>query len=570
MTTDTTMTSATATFAKPAPDLATLTQVLEDHFGDGVVFDEKKDDTLFATIGKKDLVEAVRFLKDEVGARFVISAAVDHRQDMGVFEVVNWFALDDAKTLLSLRAKVDPADPHVESITPLIAGADWSEREMYDMLGVIPDGHPDPRRLVLPDDWPADLHPLRRDVPHDINPPPVDDQKVVIKDGPEGTSRVAVGPFYPTLEEPVFFNLFVDGEDVIDMDYRGFYSHRGIEKLGDTVLTYNQVPFLAERICGICGFVHSCAYCQAVEKAVGIEVPARGRYIRTITLELERIHSHLLWIGLACHFIGFDTLFMQAWRIREPIMWLCEQVTGHRKTYGANIVGGVRRDITDDLVPKILDAMDEVEKETKAAVDAILHDKSLLMRLEKTGILTEEKAKDYCVVGPTARGSGLAIDARADHPYAAYDEMPLKVAVYPECDNWARTRVRIDETLNAIEIVRHAAKSLPAGPIKAEVGDITPGKRAMSAVEAPRGEVVHYVETGEGNRPYRWRVRAPTYMNLQAIPAVLENQKLADAPISIGSIDPCFSCTERMLVTDVRTGSIQELSRRELEARGRS
>ncbi len=544
---------------------ATIVETLKAGANGHLKIDETTGDTVFATVAGEGLKDLVRYALEEMGARFLISSATDHRLDQGVFEVVNWFALDAQKKRLALRTKVDPTDPSIESITSLIPGAAWTEREMRDMLGIEPIGHPDPRRLILPDDWPANLHPLRRDVPYDVNPEAVDDQAYETMKPPEGTSRVQVGPFFPTLEEPVFFNLFVDGEDIVDMDYRGFYSHRGIEKLADSVLTYDQIPFLAERICGICGFVHSTSYAQAVEKAVGIEVPRRGRYIRSIVLELERIHSHLLWIGLACHFIGFDTLFMQSWRIREPVMWLCEQVTGHRKTYGANIVGGVRRDIPNELHPKILDVLGTVEKELTAAVDAILHDKSLLMRLEGTGILTPEAARAYCTVGPTARGSGLAIDTRVDHPYAAYDELPVRACVYPEGDNWARTRVRIDETFNAIEIVRAAIQNMPDGPTRAEVGEIPSGKRAMSGVEAARGEVIHHVETGP-SRPFRWRVRAPSYTNLQAIPAMLEDQKLADAPITIGSIDPCFSCTERMMVTNVKSGKSRVLTRKEIEA----
>lgn len=529
-----------------------------------VAIDGSADGTIFATVDREGLLDAVRFLHETMGARFLISAGVDHRTDQGVFELVNWFAFDPERKLLLLRTEIDPADPRVDSITPIIPGAGWSEREMRDMLGVVPEGHPDPRRLVLPDDWPDDLYPLRRDVPFDVDPPAVEGNEARHKKAPEGTTRVPVGPFFPTLEEPVLFNLYVDGEDIVDMDYRGFYSHRGIEKMGDSALTYNQVPFIAERICGICGFVHSSCYCQAVEKAAGIEVPRRGRYIRSIVLELERIHSHLLWIGLACHFIGFDTLFMQVWRMREPVMWLCERITGHRKTYGSNLVGGVRRDIPDDERPEILRVLERLDRELRQAVDAIIDDKSLLLRLEGTGYLSPEEARAFCVVGPTARGSGLAIDARVDHPYAAYDELPVKVCVYPEGDNWARTRVRIDETLEAIAITRVAVDALPAGDIMADVGEIAPGRRALSAVEAPRGEVVQYVETGSDNRPYRWRVRAPTYANLQAIPAILEDQKLADAPIGIGSIDPCFSCTERMMVTDVVSGRHRVVDGRDL------
>jgi Ni,Fe-hydrogenase III large subunit len=375
-----------------------------------------------------------------------------------------------------------------------------------------------------------------------------------------------LGPFFPTLEEPVFINLFVHGEEIVGMDYRGFYSHRGIEKLADSELTYHQVPHIAERICGICGCVHSTCYCQAIEKAAEIEVPRRGRYIRTILLELERIHSHLLWIGLACHFIGFDTLFMQAWRIREPVMWLTEYLTGNRKTYGMNRIGGVARDLPEDGVDRIRPVIEKVAAEAARVVDAILDDGSLRARLKGVGVLSSAAARAYCVVGPTARGSGIDVDARRDHPFAAYDELDVEVCVETGCDIWARTMVRIRELLVSIRIVQQALRQIPGGPLITDVTGIPEYRIGVSSVEAPRGEVHHFAMTGPGNRPFRWRVRAPSYNNLQAIPAMLQGQSIADAPISVGSLDPCFSCTERIQTLDASTGEIRVYAQSELLA----
>jgi formate hydrogenlyase subunit 5 len=279
---------------------------------------------------------------------------------------------------------------------------------------------------------------------------------------------------------------------------------------------------------------------------------------------LERIHSHLLWIGLACHFIGFDTLFMQAWRIREPVMWLTEYLTGNRKTYGMNKVGGITRDLPADAKERILPVIDKIEAESLRVVDAILDDSSLRARLEKTGVITPEDARAFCVVGPTARGSGLDIDARRDHPFAAYDELEFEVCVEQGCDIWARTMVRIRELLQSIKLVRQCLIQVPSGPVMADFDEIRPYQIGVSSVEAPRGEVHHYVMTGGDNRPYRWRVRAPSYNNLQAIPAMLRGAQLADAPISVGSLDPCFSCTERMSVVDVDSGKVRIFTREEL------
>lgn len=255
---------------------------------------------------------------------------------------------------------------------------------------------------------------------------------------------------------------------------------------------------------------------------------------------------------------------MQSWRIREPVMWLTEYLTGNRKTYGMNKVGGVARDLPSDYREHILPVIDKIETETLGVVDAILGDSSLQARLAGTGIITPEDARAFCVVGPTARGSGIDIDARRDHPFAAYDEVEFEVCVEQGCDIWARTLVRIRETIESVKILRQLLDKMPGGPVMAEFDEIPPYRVAVSSVEAPRGEVHHYAMTGPDNRPYRWRVRAPSYNNLQVVPAMLRGQKIADAPISVGSLDPCFSCTERMAVIDKESGVTRIYKQEEL------
>jgi len=522
-------------------------------------------DTIHLTVDKDLIQPACRYLQDDLGGRFLISAGIDRRAREGCLSVAHIFSRDKENQFICLRADVPENDAEVASITPWVAGANWSERECQDLMGVKAKGHPDPRRLIVADDWPEGVHPLRKDFPYDGKPESVKGAEMKFKEAPEGTSTVVIGPFYPVLEEPEQLRLFVDGERVVDCDYRGFYNHRGIEKLGDSVLTYNQIPFVAERICGICGFIHSTCYCEAAEQAAGVEAPRRAKYIRSIMLEMERIHSHLLWLGIAGHILGFDTVLMQTWRIREPIMWLCEQITGNRKTYGMNLVGGVRRDIPADLHPKILDVLAKIETETLAVADAIQGDTTLLVRLQGVGMLPEEEARRLCVVGPTARGSNIGIDARVDHPYAAYDELETRVVTHDGCDNWARVLVRIGETLEAVRLIREGLKRMPDGAIMVQFSEDIPAERhAIRTVEAPRGEAIHYVITGENNRPDRWRVRAPTYQNLQALPFMIKDETIADVPIILGSMDPCFSCTDRVETVDVRTGERAVLTKEDL------
>jgi Ni,Fe-hydrogenase III large subunit/Ni,Fe-hydrogenase III component G len=533
---------------------------------------EMSDSVAVVTVSSDDLPDAAGILDKVMDARFVISAGTDFREQGRGFRVDHIFSQDRRKTWVVLRAYADAVDPEVASITPVVPAASWAEREFQDMLGIRAEGHPDPRRLILADDWPEGVHPLRRDFPYNFKPDPVDNVAQPLASPPGKSVTVPIGPFFPVLEEPCFLKVFCDGEEVVGLDYRGFFNHRGIEKLGDSKLTYNEIPFLAERICGICGMVHSTAYVQAMENASGVQAPPRAKVIRSVVLELERIHSHLLWLGIAGHILGFDTVLMQTWRMREPIMWLMERITGNRKTYGTNLVGGVRMDIPKEVHEDILRVIGEIEREWLKVISAVLDDTPLLMRLSKVGVLPAGQARELGSVGPTGRGSKQLIDVRIDHPYAAYDTIEVRGAFKDTCDVAARTLVRLEETLESIRQVKALLAQMPDGPIQAMFTEaIPPGLEGISAVEAPRGEVIHYVITGEETRPLRWRVRAPTYANLQALGASLKGMSLADVPIVLGSMDPCFSCTERVQVVDVRSSQVRIIRRRELEemARGR-
>jgi len=521
--------------------------------------------SIYAKVEPGAVVAAADCLANELGARFQITAGTDERPTTGDYCISHIFSFDKEKLFFTIQSHIPPGQEEIDAITPVVPGAAWAEREMRDMVGVSPRNHPDPRRLVLADDWPEGVYPLRKDFPHDGKPAPAPEARPQLLDPPEGASVLPIGPFFPVLEEPAYFRVFVEGETVVGCDYRGFYNHRGIEKLGDSVLNYNQIPFVAERICGICGYIHACCYCQAVEEAGGIEVPARAKYIRSIMLELERVHSHLLWLGIAGHIIGFDTVLMQTWRVREPVMWLCEKITGNRKTYGMNLIGGVRRDIPKEVHPEVLRVLDRMEKELLSIMDAIVGDTPLMMRLREVGLIPEEVARRIAVVGPSARGSNVDIDARVDHPYAAYSDLGPQIKVYPEGDVLARTMVRLEEVIEAIRLIREGLKQMPDGPIANKVvAEIPEGLEGISVVEAPRGEAIHYVLTGPDNKPARWRVRAPTYPNLQVVPAMIQGENLADVPIAIGSLDPCFACTDRMEVIDRSTNREQVLTHEDL------
>jgi len=359
---------------------------------------------------------------------------------------------------------------------------------------------------------------------------------------------LAVGPFHPLQEEMEFFQLTVDGEIVTDIDVRISYNHRGIEKISEG-LQFDQVPYLVSRICGICSATHPLAYVQAVEEIAGVTPPERALYVRAIIAELERIHSHLLWVGLAGHFIGYDTVFMWAWKYREPVLDLLEEITGNRNNYGNVKIGGCREDIDNELKPKIIKELDEIEKKTLMLTNAVIDDPVIHARLKGVGILKKEDAVAYAVTGPTARGSGVAIDVRKDEPYAAYGDLDWNVISQPEGDVFAKAVVRLLETLEAAKMVKEALSKLPDGPVTMEVKEIPPGEGCGRA-EAPRGETFHYVRSDGGNRPVRHKARAPSYVNVPSFKASCIGEHISDVTITLAAVDPCYSCTERIAVVD--------------------
>ena len=542
---------------------------LREKFDSSIVrADLPSERQLFVWVRPAAVKEMCRYLFHNLDARYVISIGADDRPYSGGFVVAHDFAFDQDHVLCGVLTQLPAESPRIESISGVVPAANWAEREMRDLVGIECVGHPYPKRLVLPDGWPADVHPLRKDVPWNQVPEEFEEGAAFeFDEPPEGCTVVPFGPFHPTLDEPAHFRLYVEGEMVRGCEYRGFMAHRGIEKLAETVMSYNDIPVLAERICGICGCVHSVAYAQAVEAAAALSVPPRAEYIRTILLELERLHSHLLWVGLACHIVGFDTLFMQAFRIREPVMWIAEKITGNRKTYGLCVVGGVRWDITTELKGELGQVLNKLEAEWEPVVAAVSRDKNIQKRTRGIGVADKNVVKNAGAVGPVARAAGVAIDCRRDHPYAAYDRVNFNVITAEGCDVWSRVLVRMKEVFESIAIIRQCLDKMEPGPLQLEITDELPvGRIGLSSVEAPRGESHHFVITGENNRPRRWRVRAPTYQNLQAVPAMIRDQQIADMTISLGSIDPCFSCTDRMETIQLRSGESKTWSQKELLA----
>jgi NADH-quinone oxidoreductase subunit D len=354
---------------------------------------------------------------------------------------------------------------------------------------------------------------------------------------------VPIGPYHPLQEEPEFFKLIVEGEHVVELEIDIGYNHRGIEKLAEEK-HWDQVTFLVERICGICSTSHPFAYCLAVEDLLGIQVPERANYIRMIIDELQRLHSHLLWLGLVGHFIGYNTIWMWAWKAREPILDLFELISGNRQNYAMMKIGGARRDIKEEDYSTIRKTIKELCPTLKMFQKAVQDDPVIQTRTKGIGVLKKEDAVSLGVVGPIARASGLDMDVRRDDLYACYDKIKWSVIVLNEGDIHAKVLVRILEMLESCSIIEQCLDRIPKGEIETEVRDIPPGE-GIGRVEAPRGECFHYVLSDGTNQPVRHKIRAPSFVNVASNIVTVPGYTISDAALTLGAVDPCYCCTER-------------------------
>jgi len=390
------------------------------------------------------------------------------------------------------------------------------------------------------------------------------------------TYSIPIGPVHPSLKEPITFNFEIYGERIEKVNLVPGDNHRGIEFMGRQRNPI-QIIYLAERICGICSASHPFAFCRAVENAAGIEIPERAQYIRVIIAELERIHSHILWAGVAAHELGFDSVLYLSWRAREEVLDLLEYLTGNRINYGIFMIGGVRRDISKEQVPRVRKTLDYYRDIYGKIEDVFLNDPTIALRTKNVGVLTKKDAINFCAVGPTTRASGVKKDIRQDQPYSAYADLEVK-AITPDIltgvvngDVYDRIIVRLLELVQSIQIIEQCLENMPSGEIVAEkklVKLLNQLKKAkgegIGRHEAPRGECIHYVKLNESELPEVWKARAPTYNNLISWVPMLLGQQIADIPIVIASIDPCIACMDRVTILNKANGQKSILTKKDL------
>jgi formate hydrogenlyase subunit 5 len=522
------------------------------------------DDLTIVKISPEDVRRAVKEQLSK-GARLIYVAGVD----MGVEGImVNYyFSLDHIKKNrhTMLRTYLDRTAPMAKSVTTITAEADWSERELIEFLGVKVDEHPDPRHLWLPLNWEdmymvgqpeGDAETERIKVEKAASKPEKDNIVVL------PVTAIPYGPYHPAFIESNYLKMSIEDERVKKADLKLGFNHRSIVKLMERRDYYKNV-FLAERICGICNSHHTQTFCSTVETIAGINAPGRASLIRTLLCELERVQSHLLAIGLTGDLMGFRTMLMQGMRIREDAQDALELISGQRVTHGLITIGGVRRDVTADQANFVLSKVKALKKSVPEVMDQALSNDVLVERLRNVGVLTSDDAVSMGAVGPTARGSGWRIDVRKNSPYAAYEEVDWDVITENGCDCLARLKVKLREVLMSLHIAEQCCDKLKAGngSIMEKITEL-PCKEAIAKAEPPRGELIYHVASNGTNTPDFVRIRTPSFRNTYVMVQLLQGVWVGDVPAIIGSIDPCFSCTDR--VTFVKDGKAESVDPRSL------
>jgi Ni,Fe-hydrogenase III large subunit/Ni,Fe-hydrogenase III component G len=503
-----------------------------------------REEEVYLFLGDPDVRALTDYLRSEFEARLVTVFAEDRRSAEGVFFNYYVFERKGDSRYLIVRAPVRPDDPEFPSLSAQLPAVNWQEREIQDWFGLKAVGHPNPRRVALHDNWP-NVHPLRKDFPFETVLPPFEGERHIYRPAlGEGVFQVPVGPVHAGTIEPGHFNFAVAGEPILYLQLRMFYTHKGTEKLFEK-LPIHRAVFLAESISGDSSFSHGTAFCQAIERAAQIEVPLRALIMRTILLELERICNHVADIGAIATDVGFVVANAHASRLKEMLVSLNEQLTGNRLLRGMVCVGGVRRGWDAVQLVSLRAAIDAFASEFQDLIALIDSSESTRDRLEQTGVLRPEKAKDLGIVGVAGRASGMDLDVRRDHPYAAYGRYSFRVPVYHDGDVSHRMQVRVDEVNESLGIIRTAADESLHGEFRAQVPPIPAGRCALSAVEGWRGEIIHWIRTGPDNHLERCKIKDPSLNNWPALVEAVQGNIIADFPVINKSFNLSYSGTDR-------------------------
>lgn len=516
-----------------------LQSILPAHFGENISdLHVQRGNELHFTLAQGEILRLANLLLHEYQAPLILMAANDRRADRQVFEVYTLFANAQENWFVHVTQDLPQEDPRLDSMATFFLPAGRYEREINDLFGIEIVGHPLNRRLVRHSFWPETFYPLRKDavVPADFQGKGAPYPFLPVEG--EGIYEIPVGPVHAGIIEPGHFRFSVVGETVINLQLHLFFTHKGTEKLFEQRTPAEGVA-LAERISGDSAVGHALAYCQALESLAGCTIPDRARYLRVILLEMERLYNHIADFGMICADTGFAVAHSHCFRIRERLLRLNKQLSGSRLLHDALLPGGVVNDLSPQInlgveLTTLLEDFNEI-------VEIALSNSMLMDRLEGTGRLTHPTAADHAVAGYVARASGIDVDVRRDHPFAAYAELNFKVPVYQTGDVYARTMVRVDEVRQSVSLIHQALRQLPSGPIAQTMGALPPWTPAFGLVEGWRGAILHWLMLDEQGRLYRVKVKDPSFVNWPTLPFAILKNIVPDFPLCNKSFNQSYS-----------------------------
>ncbi len=441
---------------------------------------------------------------------------------------------------LIVKCELPENDPTFPTIKRKFVAAWRFERQMQSLMGVIPVGHPDPRPWIKHEDWPEDAWPLRKDFSSATRMPRVEGSYRWIRAEGEGVYEIPVGPVHAGIIEPGHFRFQAVGEEIINLEERLGYVHKGIEKRFES-LSWTDGARLAGRVSGDSTVAHAIGYCRAIEAPAGCAVPVRGMWLRALMLERERIANHLGDIGAICNDVAFAFLLFQLHTLKEYFVRTNHRLFGHRFMMDRVVPGGVTIELDDAGTEEMLRELDSFTGEFERLVTIYDENPSMEDRVRDTGRLSPEQAKDLGVVGIVARASGLKMDSRLQSPFPPYDHLIPRVPVYQAGDVNARVWVRIDEIRESVRLLRQILEELPPGEVRVPFTPPEPDRSGFSLVEGWRGEIAYWVQSGANGAINRCMVRDPSSVNWLALEQAVHGNIVPDFPVCNKSFNQSYS-----------------------------
>ncbi|MGE0277225.1 MAG: NADH dehydrogenase (quinone) subunit D [Nitrospiraceae bacterium] len=549
---------------------------------------------IMARVDPARIADVARWLHDTPEAAFdhiTDICSADYPDDLERFEVIYHLLSLPHRRRIRLKARVTEDDPTIPSLTSIWKGADFMEREVYDLMGIKFSGHPDLRRILLPEDY-EEGYPLRKDFPTEgrgwrssfpfiprLDEPPKDlpDSEVSAEEkqafllangGETGTRRreellLNMGPQHPSTHGVLRVVLELDGERIVKATPDLGYLHRGVEKLSEG-LHYMQVIPHTDRLDYVCAMANNYAYVRAVEKLLCLKVPERAEYVRTIVAEMQRIIGHLFWLGTQALDIGAMTVFFWTFREREVLLDMFEKLCGARLTLNYYRIGGVDSDFTPDLVARLRAFLATFPDKVGEYDQLLMTNRIWIGRTKNVALISAEDAINFGLTGPTLRGSGVAYDIRKYEPYGAYDKVDWEVPVGKNGDTYDRYWVRMEELRQSSRIIKQCLDQMPDGPIMADVPQVIPPPKAQvmrdmeslihhfiiftqgfkppkgetyCGTEAPKGELGFFIVSDGSPRPYRLKIRAPSFIHMGAFDHMARGYLISDVITIFGTYD---------------------------------